>query len=216
MVDDVRPLLIGADLRKATPETYQILGNKDLITLDQDELGKQATVLASEGGRWTLVKELANGDRAVALFNETGQPQRITTSARQVGLPQADGYRLRDLWQHSDQHTSGTISATVPAHGTTVYRVSADRRWADYPPAVEAGTDGTPLVENATPTGLRSTVGNLGGTPARDVRVTLRAPDGWQVSATSPPTPARCPAARRCAPTGRSPRLPGRSQGVTN
>ncbi|WP_407554232.1 NPCBM/NEW2 domain-containing protein [Streptomyces sp. Pv4-95] len=187
------PLLIGSDLRKATPETFEILANKDLIALDQDAAGKQATVLASEDGRWTLVKELANGDRAVALFNETGQPQRITTSARQVGLPQADGYRLRDLWQHRDQHTTGTISATVPAHGTTVYRVSADRRWADHPPAVEAGTDGIPLVETGTPTALRSTVGNLGGTPARDVRVALRAPDGWQVTATSPATARALP-----------------------
>ncbi|UKY48871.1 NPCBM/NEW2 domain-containing protein [Streptomyces inhibens] len=190
------PLLIGSDLRKATPETFEILSNKDVIAIDQDALGKQATVLKSESGRWTVVRQLANGDRAVALFNETGQPQQISTTAKDVGLPQADGYRLRDLWQHRDTHTTGTISATVPAHGTTVYRVSADRRWADYPPAVETGTDRTPLVEAGAPAGLRSTVRNLGGTPAKNLAVTLKAPQGWQIKATSPATARALPGGR--------------------
>ncbi|WP_406216735.1 NPCBM/NEW2 domain-containing protein [Streptomyces decoyicus] len=187
------PLLIGSDLRKAGPETFEILANKDLIAIDQDPLGKQATVLKSESGRWTLVRQLADGDRAVALFNETGQPQRISTTAKDLGLPQADGYRLRDLWRHQDTHTTGTVSATVPAHGTVVYRVSADGRWATYPPAVETGTDRTPLVEAGTPAGLRSTVRNLGGTPAKNLTVTLKAPRGWQVRATSPATARALP-----------------------
>ncbi|MFJ5800683.1 NPCBM/NEW2 domain-containing protein [Streptomyces decoyicus] len=190
------PLLIGSDLRKAGPETFEILANKDLIAIDQDPLGKQATVLKSESGRWTLVRQLADGDRAVALFNETGQPQRISTTAEELGLPQADGYRLRDLWRHQDTHTTGTVSATVPAHGTVVYRVSADGRWASYPPAVETGTDRTPLVEAGTPAGLRSTVRNLGGTPAKNLTVTLKAPRGWQVRATSPATARALPGGR--------------------
>ncbi|MFI0215830.1 NPCBM/NEW2 domain-containing protein [Streptomyces lydicus] len=182
------PLLIGSDLRKATPETFEILSNKDVIAVDQDALGKQATVLKSDSGRWTLVKQLADGGRAVALFNETGQPQRITTTARDAGLPQSAGYRLRDLWQHRDTHTTGTISATVPAHGTTVFRVTADQRWASYPPAVETGTDRAPLVEAGAPAAVRSTVRNLGGTPATDLTVTLKAPQGWQSKATTPAT----------------------------
>ncbi|WP_206739772.1 NPCBM/NEW2 domain-containing protein [Streptomyces lydicus] len=190
------PLLIGSDLRKAGPETFEILANKDLIAVDQDRLGKQATVVKSESGRWTLVRQLADGSRAVALFNETGGPQRITTTARELGLPQADGYRLRDLWRHQDTHTTGTVSATVPAHGTTVYRISADQRWATYPPAVETGTDRTPLVEAGTPAALRSTVRNLGGTPGLHVAVTLKAPQGWRVRATSPATARALPGGR--------------------
>ncbi|MGW1377390.1 NPCBM/NEW2 domain-containing protein [Streptomyces sp. NPDC002446] len=206
------PLLIGSDLRKATPETFEILANRDLIALDQDPLGSQATVLKSASGRWTLVKQLADGDRAVALFNETDQPQRITTTARDAGLPPADGYRLRDLWEHRDTHTTGTVSATVPPHGTTVYRISADARWADHPPAVETGTDRTPLVEAGTATALRSTVRNLGGTPAEHLTVTLKAPRGWRTEATSPATARALPGGvtlttgwRITAPAGTAP-----------
>ncbi|WP_199812424.1 NPCBM/NEW2 domain-containing protein [Streptomyces sp. NRRL S-337] len=197
------PLLIGSDLRKAGPETFEILANKDVIALDQDALGKQATVLASESGRWTLVKQLAGGERAVALFNETDRPQRIATTARALGLPQAAGYRLRDLWQHRDTHTTGAIAATVPAHGTTVYRVAADKDWATYPPAVETGTDRAPLVEAGASTDIRSTVRNLGGTPARNLTVTLKAPQGWHATAVSPATVRALPGGRALTTTWR-------------
>ncbi|MCF3134672.1 hypothetical protein IPZ69_30980 [Streptomyces olivochromogenes] len=97
---------------------------QELIAVDQDRLGRQATVLSSSGGRWVIVKQLADGSRAVALFNETGQPQTISTTARAVQLPTASTYTVRDLWQHTDTRTTGNITATVPAHGTVVYRVS--------------------------------------------------------------------------------------------
>lgn len=179
------PLLIGTDLRKASQATYDILGNKEVIAVDQDPLGKQGTVVSSGGGRWVVAKEMKDGSRAVALFNESGTAQRIATSAGAVGLPDADAYVLRDLWQHRAYNTAGTIAATVPAHGTVLLRVSADPHWADRPPAVELGLDGSPLLEAATPATLTSTVTDLGRTPARRVSVSLTGPAGWAVRPTS-------------------------------
>ncbi|MFF7882509.1 NPCBM/NEW2 domain-containing protein [Streptomyces sp. NPDC020794] len=182
------PLLIGSDLRKASPATFDILDNKEVIAVDQDPLGKQGTVLSSEGGRWVVAKEMKDGSRTVALFNETGSPQHITTTAAAVGLPAAHGYTLRDLWQHRSYNTAGAVSATVPAHGTVLVRVSADRHWAKNPPAVELGLDGSPLVESGKPVSLTSAVTDLGRTPARRVSVALSGPTGWKVAATSPAT----------------------------
>ncbi|QOV40246.1 NPCBM/NEW2 domain-containing protein [Streptomyces ferrugineus] len=180
------PLLIGSDLRSASEETFDILGNREVIAVDQDPLGKQGTVISSEGGRWVVAKEMRDGSRAVALFNETGSAQRITTSARAVGLPAADAYTLRDLWQHRSHNTAGTISATVPAHGTVLLRAFTDPEWAQHPPAVELGLDGGPLVEAGRTAALTSTVTDLGRTPARRVSVTLAGPEGWSVESTSP------------------------------
>ncbi|MET9450895.1 NPCBM/NEW2 domain-containing protein [Streptomyces cinerochromogenes] len=179
------PLLIGTDLRKASQATYDILGNREVIAVDQDPLGRQGAVVSSTGGRWVVAKEMKDGSRAVALFNESGTAQRIATSASAVGLPRADGYTLRDLWQHRSYNTAGTIAATVPAHGTVLLRVSADPRWAAHPPAVELGLDGSPLLEAATPAALTSTVTDLGRTAARQVSVALTGPAGWTVRATS-------------------------------
>ncbi|MFJ2833160.1 NPCBM/NEW2 domain-containing protein [Streptomyces sp. NPDC087263] len=191
------PLLIGSDLRDASDATFGILGNKEVIAVDQDPLGKQGTVLSSEGGRWVVAKEMKDGSRTVALFNESGSAQRVATSARAVGLPAAGAYTVRDLWQHKSYNTAGAISATVPAHGTVLVRVSTDAKWAKNPPAVELGLDGSLLVEAGKPVKLTSTVTDLGRTAATQVSVKLSGPAGWAVKATSP-------ADAHVLPTGRS------------
>ncbi|EPD62846.1 NPCBM/NEW2 domain-containing protein [Streptomyces sp. HGB0020] len=190
------PLLIGSDLRTASQETFDILDNKEVIAVDQDPLGKQGAVVSSEGGRWVVSKEMKDGSRAVALFNESGTAQRIATTAAAVGLPQASAYTLRDLWQHKSYNTAGTISATVPAHGTVLVRVSADRRWATHPPAVELGLNGSPLLQAGKAATLTSAVTDLGRTPAKHVSVRLTGPEGWKVRATSPTASAGLPTGR--------------------
>ncbi|GAA3487702.1 hypothetical protein GCM10018987_17810 [Streptomyces cremeus] len=121
------PLLISTDLRTASPETFRILTNREVIAVDQDRLGKQGAVVSSEDGRWVVAKELADGSRAVALFNETDTPRRIASTARAVGLPSAPRYRVRDLWRRTTGHTGGDLAATVPAHGTVLLRVTPGR-----------------------------------------------------------------------------------------
>ncbi|WFB06415.1 NPCBM/NEW2 domain-containing protein [Streptomyces sp. LX-29] len=190
------PLLIGSDLRTADEEAFRILGNREVIAVDQDPLGKQGTVRSSTGGRWVVAKEMADGSRAVALFNESGTARRISTTAQEVGLPADTAYQVRDLWQHRSYHSAGAISATVPAHGTVLVRVWPDRAWADYPPAVELGLDEPPLTEPGTPVEVTTTVTNLGRAPARQVSTRLTAPQGWTVRPLTPTT-ARTLAAGR-------------------
>ncbi|MFJ7300619.1 NPCBM/NEW2 domain-containing protein [Streptomyces sp. NPDC099088] len=197
------PLLIGSDLRTASAATFDILGNKEVVAVDQDPLGKQGSVVSSTDGRWVVAKEMRDGSRTVALFNESGTAQRIATTAAAVGLPGADAYTLRDLWRHRSSNTAGTIAATVPAHGTVLVRVSADPAWAKNPPAVELGLEGSPLVEAGRTATLTSAVTDLGRTSATRVAVTLRGPAGWTVAATGPTTAVSLP-------TGRSLRTPWR------
>lgn len=118
------PLLISTDLRRASNETLRVLGNSDLVAVDQDPLGRQAVQVVDTGGFNVLVKPLANGDRAVALFNETAAGSTIRTDLSAVGLP-AGRYRSRDLWSGAVTEASGEIAAQVPAHSTVVYRLTA-------------------------------------------------------------------------------------------
>ncbi|MFE9810418.1 NPCBM/NEW2 domain-containing protein [Streptomyces sp. NPDC005548] len=206
------PLLIGSDLRTASAATFDILGNKEVVAVDQDPLGKQGAVVSSADGRWVVAKEMRDGSRTVALFNESGTAQRIATTAAAVGLPDADAYTLRDLWRHRSSNTAGTIAATVPAHGTVLVRVSTDPAWAKNPPAVELGLEGSPLVEAGRTATLTSAATDLGRTSATRVAVTLRGPAGWTVAATGPTTAASLPTGRSLrtkwrvtAPTGAAP-----------
>ncbi|WP_316766701.1 NPCBM/NEW2 domain-containing protein [Streptomyces sasae] len=190
------PLLIGTDLRKASPATFDILDNKEVIAVDQDPLGKQGTVVSSEYGRWVVTKEMQDGSRAVALFNESDSPQRIATSVTAVGLPKAPAYTLRDLWQHRSYNTAGTVSAIVPAHGTVLVRIATDRRWAANPPAVELGLNGSQFVEPGKAAAVTTSVTDLGRTTAEKVSVSLTGPEGWTVRATSPAKAAALPTGR--------------------
>ena len=206
------PLLIGSDLRTASQETFDILSNEEVIAVDQDPLGRQGKVLSSEGGRWVVAKEMKDGSRAVALFNETGSAQRISTTAAAVGLPHASGYTVRDLWDHTTRNTAGGLSATVPAHGTVLLRVAADGRWAAQPPAVELALEGSPLVEAGRTASLTTEVTDLGRTPALTVSAALTGPAGWRVKAASATRTAALPTGRALAthwqvtaPTGTAP-----------
>ncbi|MGW4021967.1 NPCBM/NEW2 domain-containing protein [Streptomyces sp. NPDC005009] len=190
------PLIAGTDLSKVSAEDLEILGNREVIAVDQDPLGKQGTVLSGEDGRWVVVKEMADGSRTVALFNESDKAQRISTDATAVGLPRATAYTLRDLWQHKSTHTTGRISAEVPAHGTVLLRVAADRTWAAVPPAVELTAAGDPYVEQGTGTTFTTTASNLGRTPAGKVSVTLDAPEGWVAEAVTRSTSRSLPGGR--------------------
>ncbi|MFJ8857556.1 glycoside hydrolase family 27 protein [Streptomyces sp. NPDC102451] len=118
------PLLIGSDIRTASEATLSILENRDVIAVDQDPLGKQGTVVSSSGGLVVMTKQLANGDRSVTLTNESSSTATVSTTAAAVGLPGAASYKLSNLWSRAVSSTSGTISASVPAHGTVMYRVS--------------------------------------------------------------------------------------------
>jgi alpha-galactosidase len=60
---------------------------------------------------------------AVALFNQGGSTTAVSTTAAAIGKT-GTSFTLRDAWTNATSTTSGAITASVPAHGTVVYRVS--------------------------------------------------------------------------------------------
>jgi alpha-galactosidase len=131
------PLIAGNDLRSTTAATQAILKNQNLIGINQDSLGLQATQISNDGTRRVLAKRLANGDVAVALFNQGSATTTISTTAAAVGKS-GTSFTLRDAWTDATSTSSGAISASVPGHGTAVYRVS--------------GGTGTPPPDSSTST----------------------------------------------------------------
>ncbi|MER5642972.1 lectin [Streptosporangium sp. NPDC002524] len=117
------PLIAGNDVRNMDAATQTIMKNQNLIAINQDTLGLQATQVGNDGTRRVLAKRLSNGDVAVALFNQGGATTTIGTTASAIGLS-GGSFGLREAWSNAVTSTTGNISASVPAHGTVVYRVS--------------------------------------------------------------------------------------------
>ncbi|MEV6609566.1 glycoside hydrolase family 27 protein [Kutzneria sp. NPDC051319] len=118
------PLLAGNNLVGASAATLSTLGNKAVVAVDQDSLGKQGRMVSSTGGLDVLAKPLADGDVSVVLFNENSAAATISTTASAIGKSAAAAYTLTDLWTGTVRSTTGAISASVPGHGVVMYRVS--------------------------------------------------------------------------------------------
>nr|WP_167455005.1 NPCBM/NEW2 domain-containing protein [Amycolatopsis kentuckyensis] len=189
------PLLIGADLRKVSPANFDVLRNTEVIALDQDRRGVQARVLSNQDGHWVFAKPLADGDVAIALFNETTSSAAIGTTAAAAGLPRSAGYTARDLWAHRDLQTAGRISAVVPPHATVVYRVHAGGSWWRNAPLVSTGVEvaapipGVPgeITPAGKPFEVTVSATDEARVPVFDPRVTLTAPAGWRVEQVARP-----------------------------
>jgi len=190
------PLLAGNDLRSMSAATRAILTNREVIAIDQDPLGAQATRLSEDGNADVWVKPLADGDRAVMLLNRGSTPLDIATTAQAAGLRGAGAYSVRNLWTHRTSESAGLIAANVPADSAVLYRVAPLRGGVGrYPPSTDVSV--TPQVppvftgstfEVAAP-GQTLTVGAAFRNDARQavtrVSLALTAPEGWDVSGTA-------------------------------
>ena len=107
------PLLIGCDLTNLKPETWNLLTDKELTSINQDPLGLQAYVVKRVGECYVLVKDLKklNGkERAVAFVNLSDYEQAMTLDLRDVDL------------------VGDALSVTLPAHATRVFVVKGKQR----------------------------------------------------------------------------------------
>jgi alpha-galactosidase len=119
------PLLAGNDVRSMDEGTRAILTNRDVIAVDQDPLVLQGLPLLNDPR--VIVKPLADGSVAVALFNPEPGPVAIRTDTHAIGLSGGVCFTARDLWAHTDITTAGDVGQIVPAHGVAMMRVSRCR-----------------------------------------------------------------------------------------
>lgn len=184
------PLIIGSDVRALSDDSVAMLENREVLAIDQDTLGRQGTLLSQQGDAQVWVKQLADGDRAVALFNRGENATTISTTATAVGLPHAASYAVRNLWTHTTTGSAGTLSAAVAPHSVVLYRVTPDSSSASAAPEVTlspvtspAAYDGSQLrlAVPGQPLSVTSALADDGRTPITSARVQLQVPDGWTV-----------------------------------
>ena len=116
------PLLSGNDLSKMTPETLSILTNREVIAVDQDLLGVQGHRVAQEGPLEVWVKPLADGSKAVGLFNRGENMMPVTACFRDIGVGETAA--VRDLWEGKDLGVfTSSFTAQVRSHGVVMIKV---------------------------------------------------------------------------------------------
>ena len=124
------PLLIGCDMANIKPRALSLLTNRDLIALNQDPLHLQAYVAAKQGECYILVKDikkLYGKERAFAVYNPSDQKQTVYLDLSTIDL--GGKVELYDCFaQTSAGSAMGSTTIVVPAHGTKIYRATAEQR----------------------------------------------------------------------------------------
>jgi alpha-galactosidase len=118
------PLMAGNDIAHMDETTRSILLNKEVIAVDQDPLGIQGHRVSKDGTSEVWVKPLANGARALVLFNRGEAPATIGATSDELGWPAGVRAKVRDLWAHRDVgRWTGSIDATVEPHGVAMFTI---------------------------------------------------------------------------------------------
>jgi hypothetical protein len=100
---EAAPLLIGYDLRNAPASILDVLGNEEVIAVNQDPAGNQG-VLAHAGDDYQIVVKTfaAHGEKAVALFNRTDRAAQMELNSAHLKMRGDLPITVRDLWAHQD------------------------------------------------------------------------------------------------------------------
>lgn len=126
------PLLIGSDMARLDEFTLSLLTNDEVLAVDQDELGKQATCVHKIDEIRGMVadlrvyeKELVDGGHAVGFFNLGTEAVKLEFN--DFTKLQMNGKKtVRDLWRQQNVATVNTakdsLPLAIPAHGVLLYK----------------------------------------------------------------------------------------------
>ena len=120
------PLFYSGDMTRLDAFTLNVLCNPEVIAVNQDPLGQCARVVKLSDDLFLLVKDLADGTKAVGLCNAGEEATVLTAKWSDVGLTGAQP--VRDAWQHKDLgRFSGEFKSEVRRRGVVLVTIGAGR-----------------------------------------------------------------------------------------
>ncbi|KAI9345037.1 Melibiase family protein [Obelidium mucronatum] len=134
------PLLLGHDIRSMTQETFEIIGNKAVIAINQDPLGKSAFLRATLGDVLVWVGELSGGDRVLMVVNGGKTSTTVDVLLSAFAFAEEDAIasskwkvKVKDLWKNKNVSVfKGKIRLDeIPSHGVKLMKVS--RKGGKFP-----------------------------------------------------------------------------------
>ncbi len=122
------PLLAGNDLPNMKPEIRSILTNRDVIAIDQDPLGREATHAYSDGEVDVWSRPLSSGAMAVAILNAgsdrySTHPFHLSLTSLGLHGPQ----KAKDLWTGKEITLTDNMPLEIPSHDILLVRIAAQK-----------------------------------------------------------------------------------------
>ena len=125
------PLLIGCDMTKLDAFTLNLLENDEVLAVDQDPLGKQATCVLSMGAVRVYAKPLEDGSVAAGFFNLDSAPVELQFT-NFAALKLTGVQTVRDLWRQKNvaeiNPGKDALPLAIPAHGVVLFKFTTTTR----------------------------------------------------------------------------------------
>lgn len=123
------PLLLTLDLTASINDhDFALLKNEELIAINQDPLCQGAEWVKTVNNMDYYMKDLANGDVAIAVVNLGDSQGNYTVALSDFEALNADSsYKVRNLIEKADAGTlsvSSPLSGSLAAHGTNIIRLT--------------------------------------------------------------------------------------------
>jgi hypothetical protein len=117
------PLMLGMNLPDNDTWTTALLTNPEVLAIDQDYPARPARRMTGQPvPAETWLKELSDGGCAVGFFNRSEQTVTIEVPWRHLGFLTEP--EVREVWTRRDLGRQEKFTATLPAHGCVLLRVS--------------------------------------------------------------------------------------------
>ncbi|MFO7936593.1 MAG: NPCBM/NEW2 domain-containing protein [Kiritimatiellia bacterium] len=117
------PLLLGCDLAQLDDFTLNLLSNDEVIAVNQDPLGRQASRVFRDDAVEIWAKPMQDGSIAAGIFNRSMLTAELTLDFNILDLtgPQ----HIRDLWRQKDLGTfTEKFTASIHGHDVRLIRIS--------------------------------------------------------------------------------------------
>lgn len=125
------PLLVGCDLTSIPAASLELITNPEIVAVNQDTLGLQASRVKVDNGIEVFVKDverLHGPTRAVAFYNPSDTAATVALALSEVGL--GGNAKVRDLFVREwlPMVTDDTLHVAVGPHDTAIFCLEASTR----------------------------------------------------------------------------------------
>jgi alpha-galactosidase len=102
--------------------TVGLLGNDEVIEVNQDALGKQAVPVSKNKDCEVWAKDMEDGSKAVGLFNRGNSVTTVTARWEDLGIK--GKWKVRDAWRQYDWGVfENWFTQKVNRHGAVLLRL---------------------------------------------------------------------------------------------
>jgi alpha-galactosidase len=118
------PLILSSDVAGLSPAAVHILGNRAVLSVDQDRGGRMANLLRRTSGSDVLMKPLQGGVYAVAVLNRGAATLPVQLTPADLGFERSGcRFDVRNLWSGAHQPGLATLHTDVASHDTAIWTI---------------------------------------------------------------------------------------------